>query len=70
MKETAERLVRIDPRWDEVRAVDRLEEEAAMMRARGWWYAGSRVDALFENVVLFFEREVDGTAPSSTDETA
>ncbi len=63
MRETAERLVRLDPRRSAKETVDQLEQEAMMMRARGWWYCGNRVDELCENVALFFERDLDDTTP-------
>ena len=57
MREETQLLIRLDPRWSEVQTVDRLEQEAARMHACGWYYAGSHVDELFENVALFFERD-------------
>ena len=58
MRERTERTLRLNPRWSEAQTVDLLEAEAARMHAQGWFYLGSQVDALFENVVLSFEREL------------
>jgi hypothetical protein len=59
MRETAERHVELRPNWSSEAAVDQLEQEAERMYRQGWRYTGSHVDALFENVVLCFEREID-----------
>ncbi len=59
MKERCERTIRLDPRWNEVQTIDRLEAEAAKLNAQGWHYLGNHVDALLENVVLFFERDLE-----------
>jgi len=59
VKERAERTLRLNPRWSEAQTVDLLEQEAARMHVQGWFYLGSHVDALFETVALFFERELE-----------
>lgn len=59
MKERTERAIRLNPRWNEAQAIDMLEQEAARMHAQGWGYLGSHVDELFENVILFFERDLE-----------
>ncbi len=58
MRETVERHVRLQSKWSSQEAIDRLEHEAERMYAQGWSYSGSHVDALLENVVLCFERQV------------
>lgn len=44
--------------WNSQETIDRLENEAERMFEQGWRYTGAHVDALLENVVLCFEREV------------
>ncbi len=58
MRETVERHVRLQSKWSSQEAIDRLESEAERMYAQGWTYTGSHVDALLENVVLSFVRDV------------
>ena len=53
-----ERHVRLQGKWSSQEAIDRLESEAERMYAMGWSYTGSHVDALLENVVLCFERQI------------
>lgn len=62
MRETAERHVELRTNLSSDAAVDRLEQEAERMYRQGWRYTESHVDAVFENVVLCFEREVDERA--------
>lgn len=63
MRETAERHVELQTNWSSEAAVDQLEQEAERMYREGWRYTSSHVDALFENVVLCFEREIDEREP-------
>ena len=61
MRETVERHVALRSEWDSQETIDRLENEAEKMFRQGWNYAGAHVDALLENVVLCFEREISLT---------
>jgi hypothetical protein len=65
MRETAERHVELRANLSSDVTVDRLEQEAERMYQQGWRYTGSHVDAVFENVVLCFERELDTRAIAS-----
>ena len=58
MRETAERHVTLRTHWNSQETIDRLEGEAERMYKQGWRYTGTHVDALLENVVLCFEREI------------
>ena len=58
MRETAERHVKLRDGWTSQETIDRLEGEAEKMYRQGWRYTGTHVDALLENVVLCFDREV------------
>ena len=46
--------------WSSQETIDHLEREAERMFNQGWCYTGSHVDALLENVVICFERELEG----------
>ncbi|MEN9307870.1 MAG: hypothetical protein RL173_1802 [Fibrobacterota bacterium] len=59
MRETAERHVELRSGWSSQQTIDLLEREAERMYEQGWRYTGSHVDALLENVVLCFEREIE-----------
>ena len=65
MRETAECHVELRPNWSSERTVDQLEREAERMYRQGWRYTSSHVDALLENVVLCFEREIDEHAATA-----
>ncbi len=58
MRETAERHVELRSSWTSQETIDHLEGEAERMYNLGWRYTGSHVDALLENVVICFEREL------------
>jgi hypothetical protein len=58
MRETAERHVELRTDWNSQETIDKLEGEAEGMFQQGWKYSGAHVDALLENVVLCFEREI------------
>ncbi|HXP91674.1 MAG TPA: hypothetical protein VN931_12200 [Fibrobacteria bacterium] len=58
MRETAERHLELRTDWNSQETIDRLEGEAERMYSQGWKYSGAHVDALLENVVLCFERDI------------
>ena len=58
MRETAERHLELRTDWNSQETIDRLEGEAERMYRQGWTYSGAHVDALLENVVLCFERDI------------
>lgn len=58
MRETVERHVALRTNWNSQETIDRLEGEAERMYEQGWRYTGAHVDALLENVVLCFDRDI------------
>jgi hypothetical protein len=58
MKEISEKILPLDNfDYPETLAM-RIENEAEKMHSDGWFFTHSLTDALMENIVLFFEREV------------
>lgn len=60
MREMIEHHVVLRPEWSSQETVDHIEREAERLYRQGWRYTGSHVDALVENLVLCFERDVPG----------
>lgn len=58
MHESTESLVSLRRGWTSAQTVDAIEAEAMRMYRQGWRYTGAHVDALLENVVLYFERNL------------